>query len=237
MTATGRTIGTLALAFAMMSLCESEVQADTTVVELFTSQGCSSCPPADAVLGEFARQPGVIALAYHVDYWDDLGWKDIFALPVSVQRQRNYVKRLSPSGAFTPQSVVNGDESFIGSDRTAISHALRSHRESVTVTLSRSHDNLLIVLPAHASRTAVDVNLVAYLPEAATVIGRGENARRTLREYNIVRSFKRVGTWNGGASTLTVPLASLPADATGVAVLLQTPGDGPIAGAGTLALR
>lgn len=225
------------MALAMVSMHTFSIQAQPAVLELFTSQGCSSCPPADALLGELARRPEVIALAYHVDYWDDLGWKDSFALPVSVQRQRSYVKRLSPSGAFTPQSVVNGDESFVGSDRASISRALKQQRVSIVMTLSRSPDALVIALPAQDSRGTVEVNVVAYRQEAATVIGRGENAHRTLREFNLVRSFNRAGTWSGAASTLTIPLTALAADATAVAVLLQRPGEGSIAGAGLLALR
>jgi hypothetical protein len=210
--------------------------AEPVVVELFTSQGCSSCPPADVVLEELARKPNIVALAYHVDYWDDLGWKDRFAIPEAVQRQRGYVQRLSKSGAFTPQAVVSGDTSLVGSNRTAMNRAIAGDRDALAVVLSKAGANLLIDLPERWTEP-MDVHVVSYLAEAITKIGRGENARRTLKEVNIVRSFERLGRWDGRPQQMKVPLASLPRDATAVAVLLQRPGQGAIAGAGSLALR
>jgi hypothetical protein len=210
--------------------------AEPVVIELFTSQGCSSCPPADALLGELARKPNVVALAYHVDYWDDLGWKDRFSIPEATQRQRGYVRKLSKSGAFTPQAVVSGDTSLIGSNRAAVTKAVAADRDALAVQLSRERGALVIDLPERW-REPMDVHVVSYLAEATTKIGRGENANRTVRYVNIVRSFKRLGAWNGKPQRMTLPLASLPEDATAVAVLLQRPGQGAIAGAATLALR
>ena len=206
------------------------------VVELFTSQGCSSCPPADALLGELARKPNIVALAYHVDYWDDLGWKDPFAIPAAVERQRGYVRRLSKSGAFTPHAVVSGDTSFIGSNRVSMQEAIAQPRDALAIVLTRAGETLRISLP-EPWKEPMDVHVVSYLREATTRIGRGENARRSLQEFNIVRSFRRVGRWNGKPQEMQVALASLPRDATAVAVLLQRPGQGAIAGAATLALR
>jgi len=211
--------------------------AAPAVIELFTSQGCSSCPPADALLGEFSKQPNIIALAYHVDYWDDLGWRDRFSLAEAVQRQRGYVQRLSESGAFTPQSVVNGRSSFIGSDRRAIAAAMEGERTTVPVKLSLSEGQLIVDLVAQTDRQPYEMNVVAYLPEASTRIERGENARRTLHEFNIVRAFRRLGVWTGDSSNHTLPLSSLPSDASRVAVLLQQPGEGRIVGAASIAVR
>ena len=105
------------------------------VIELFTAQGCSSCPPADALLGELARKPNVVALSYHVDYWDELGWKDRFAIPEAVPRQLGYVRRMGRSGAFTPQAVIGGDTSALGSDRGAINRALAVKRDALAVVI------------------------------------------------------------------------------------------------------
>src|SRR5688500_10287761 len=112
-------------------LLSAGVAAQPVVVELFTSQGCSSCPPADEFLGELARRPGIIALAYHVDYWDELGWKDRFSIPAASQRQRGYVKRLSRAGAFTPQIVVSGDTSLVGSNRVEVERAIEGDRDAL----------------------------------------------------------------------------------------------------------
>jgi hypothetical protein len=210
--------------------------AQPVVVELFTSQGCSSCPPADALLGELARQPNIVALAYHVDYWDELGWKDRFSIPEAVRRQRGYVGRLSRSGAFTPQAVVSGDTSLVGSNRAAMKQALAADRDALAISLSKAGENLSIDLPERWSEP-MEVHVISYLAEATTKVGRGENAHRSLKEFNIVRSFKRLGTWDGKPQELSVPLAAFPADATSVAVLLQRPGQGAIAGAATLSLH
>jgi hypothetical protein len=226
----------LALLLATLATRADAGTATPVVVELFTSQGCSSCPPADALLGELARRPNIVALAYHVDYWDDLGWKDRFAIPQSGQRQQGYARRLSSSGAFTPQAVISGDTSVVGSNRAAIDRALAEPRDALAVVLSRADASLHIDLPERW-REPMDLYVISYLAEATTPIGRGENARRSLKEHNIVRSFVRVGRWDGTPRRMTVPLASIPADATAVAAVLQRPNQGAIAGAATLALR
>jgi len=204
-------------------------------VELFTSQGCSSCPPAEKLLGEVVRKPNVIALAYHVDYWDDLGWRDPFSMPEATRRQSGYVRRLSRAGAFTPQAVVSGDTSFIGSNRAEMNAALAGDRDSLAIELSKVGSTLSIAFN-EAWRESMDVYVVSYRERATTQVGGGENARRSLEEHNIVRSFERLATWNGRPQKMTVPLATLPQDATAVAVLLQRRNQGAIAGAATLAL-
>lgn len=221
----------------MLGLLLSTVAvADPVVVELFTSEGCSSCPPADALLGELAKKPGVIALAYHVDYWDDLGWKDRFSIPEATQRQRGYVRRLSKSGAFTPQIVVSGDTSLVGSNRTEVERAVRGDRDALRISLSKEGDTLYVHL-LEAWRESMDVYLVSYLKVATAHIESGENAKRTLRHFNVVRSFERLGTWNGKPQRMIAPLSELPRDASVVAVILQRKNQGAVAGAATLALR
>jgi hypothetical protein len=224
-----------AIVFISASL-PTMLAAQPVVVELFTSQGCSSCPPAEALLGELAQKPNIVALAYHVDYWDDLGWKDPFSIPEAARRQRGYVKRLSSSGAFTPQAVVSGDTSLVGSNRTEMKQAIAADRDALAIELSKVGATLSINLPERWNEP-MDVHVVAYLDRALTKVSRGENARRSLQEFNIVRSIKRVGRWNGQPQKMSVALAELPKEATSVAVLLQRPAQGAIAGAATLSLR
>jgi len=234
----------LGLLGAMAVLCLTATgQAQTAppekpvVVELFTSQGCSSCPPADALLGELARLPNVVALAFHVDYWDSIGWRDRYEIPTAAKRQVRYVDTLNLSSAFTPQVVIDGRASYVGSDRRRILAALAERQEDVPVVVEVSPSELVINLPDRAAQSDYDVNVVAYLPEAATPIGRGENSGRTLTEFNIVREFRRVASWDGKQSVLRLPLASLPADATQVAVLLQQSKQGSIVGSAVATLR
>ena len=233
----------LGLLGAMAVLCLTpRGQAQTApgkpvVVELFTSQGCSSCPPADALLGELSRLTNYDALAFHVDYWDSIGWLDRYEIPIAAMGQVRYVDTLNLSSAFTPQVVIDGRASYVGSDRRRILAALTERQEDVAVVVEVSPSELVINLPERATQSDYDVNVVAYLPEAATPIGRGENSGRTLTEFNIVREFRRVATWNGKSNVLRLPLASFPADATQVAVLLQQSKQGRIVGSAVATLR
>jgi hypothetical protein len=208
-----------------------------TVVELFTSQGCSSCPPAEVLLGELARDPNIIALAYHVDYWDDLGWRDRFGIPEAAQRQRVYGQTLHLSTIFTPQSIINGRDSVLGTNRRAITAAAAAQHAATNIKLTVSNGMLTVALAEDATPEQLDVNLITYLPTASTAIGRGENSGRKLQEFNIVRSIRRLARWSGHSDTYTVALTSLPSDASKVAVLLQQPGQGAITGAAIATLR
>jgi hypothetical protein len=226
------------LGFAADSFAQPQAAQRPVVVELFTSQGCSSCPPADALLGELANQPNVIALAFHVDYWDSIGWRDRFEVPEAVKRQRQYVDALELPSAFTPQAVIDGRRSLVGSDRRRIQEAINDRQPVlIPIELAVSGDTLTVSLPSGSDHRAYDVNLVAYLPQATTQVARGENSGRTLTEFNIVRQFRRLGAWDGKGATFQVPLKSLPGDANRVAVLVQQGSQGPIAGALTASLR
>jgi hypothetical protein len=231
-------LGIGAIASCMTAGAQAPTPPDKpVVVELFTSQGCSSCPPADALLGELAKLPNVVALAFHVDYWDSIGWRDRYEIPLAAARQERYVDTLRLSSAFTPQVVIDGSASYVGSDRGRILAALARRQEQVPVAVEVSPSELTISLPERAELRGYDVNLVAYLPEASTAIGRGENSGRTLTEFNIVRELRRVATWDGKASVLRLPVASFPADASRVAVLLQKSNQGSIAGSAVATLR
>jgi hypothetical protein len=215
----------------------ANAQSRPAVVELFTSEGCNSCPPAEAYIGELAQRHDVLALAFHVDYWDDLGWRDRFGLPEAVQRQRVYANTLRLSSVYTPQVVIDGQHNFVGSDRSSIARALAGNRSGVAIALSVQEGEVLIDLGAQDKSVPCDVLLVAYLRTAVSPIGRGENAGRTLKEFNIVRDFRSLGRWEGQKQVYHPRLDSLPSDATDVAVLIQPMGQAPIIGAASVALR
>jgi hypothetical protein len=227
----------LELGFVGNPRAQSSSPRGPAVVELYTSQGCSSCPPADALLGELSRMPNVVALAFHVDYWDSIGWRDHFALPTAVERQHRYVETLGLSSAFTPQIVVDGRSSFVGSDKRRILAAIAEPLNTIPIGVEVARGELTVTVPERQDSERYDVNLIAYLPQAATNVGRGENSGRTLQEFNIVRQFRALGVWNGRESVFRVPVGSFPGDATRVAVLLQRDQQGPIAGSATVALR
>src|SRR6202047_4314986 len=157
--------------------CNRAVNAQPrpAVVELFTSEGCSSCPPAEAYLGELAERRDVLALAFHVDYWDDLGWRDPFGLAEAVQRQRVYTNTLRRSSAYTPQVVIDGQSDYVGSDRASIGKSLAANRDGVAIALSVRDGQILIDLAAQSNVAASDIVLVAYRRQAVSAIGRGEN--------------------------------------------------------------
>jgi hypothetical protein len=207
------------------------------VVELFTSQGCSSCPPADAYIGELAQRRDVLALTYHVQYWDDLGWRDRFGLSTATLRQRNYATFLHLYSVYTPQAIIDGKAAFVGSDRSAIGKSLDANRPGVPVTVAVLGAQIRVEVGAQAGAGPGDVVLVPYLRSAVSPIGRGENAGHTLKEFNVVREIRTLGRWDGAAHEYLARVDSLPADATDVAVLVQAAGQAPIIGAGTVALR
>lgn len=221
---------------AFLSLAPGVVAAGAlvprpAVVELYTSQGCNDCPPADALLGKLAARNGVLALSFHVDYWDRLGWRDRFSLPAAKERQFAYVRRNSEDWVYTPQLVVDGMASLVGGDATRIERLLDAPRSGVPVRIVAEAGGLRVEVDATDGQPAAQVTLVSYLRQADTVIANGENSGRTLREFNIVLSCTTLGEWRGAGASYRVPIAGLPADAERVAVLLQQVGPGQIIGA------
>jgi hypothetical protein len=204
------------------------------VVELFTSQGCSSCPPADAYLGDLAKRSDVLALGFHVDYWNYIGWADPFAARFASERQRSYAGSLHLQYVYTPQMVVNGISEGTGSDRSKIerliSSAAAQHTQHPSITLTRGADGQITVhigaTPSGESANAV-VWLVSFDRRHSTNVPRGENGGRTLIDYNAVRSLERIGAWTGEPLDLSVAASSAPGDG-GIAALLQQDGTGPI---------
>lgn len=205
------------------------------VVELFTSEGCSSCPPAEALLGELARRPDVVALAWHVDYWNNGAWRDRFTMAEARPRQEVYQRRLDLDDIYTPQMVIDGTRDVIGSERPAVLAALAGRRDGVPVALARDGGDLVATIGAGADKA--DVLLVADTGAAETEVKGGENAGVRIREFGIIRKFERLGAVSGQSATYRIPLASLPADATMAALLVQAPGQGAMLGAATAALR
>jgi hypothetical protein len=198
------------------------------VVELFTSQGCSSCPPANAYLNELSKgRRDVLALAFHVTYWDRLGWKDPFSLAAATDRQAVYGRRFG-DGSYTPEMVVDGAASAVGSDRSqvgsAIENARRNGQTAAAVNVTKSGDQLSIEVGAGAGNARV--LLIGFDHEHTTAIGRGENGGRTLTEANVVRSIRSVGQWSGSALRLNERFP----EGQDVAVVLEAP-DGRIIGA------
>jgi len=213
------------------------------VLELFTSQGCSSCPPADALLRRFASEPGVLALSLPVDYWDYIGWKDTFGSPAHSERQRSYARAFGSRSVYTPQVVVNGTAEAPAYDRAAIDRAIaatskEASRLHIPVSLEIKDGNLIVDAgPGTHGGDAGEATvwLVTFTPSADVVIERGENRGRTLSYTNIVRSLSPIGRCNGQAFRLEVEMpASLTEGADSAAVLIQENGLGPIAGAAVL---
>jgi hypothetical protein len=187
------------------------------VLELFTSQGCSSCPPADALLGQLAREPGIIALAWHVDYWDGLGWHDPYSSPAATERQRRYAERLHDE-VYTPALVVNGARMVVGSDGAAVRAAIGA-AGGFPVEVALRRDGGAVSAEIGPVGQNVSALLATYDPQHATAIGTGENGGRRLIEYRIVREVTPLGSWDGAARRLSLPPIVA---GRGVVLLLQT---------------
>lgn len=210
--------------------------AQPIVVELFTSQGCSSCPQADAFLSELAKTPDLLVLSEHVDYWDYLGWKDPFASAENTRRQRDYARRLGLSYVYTPQMVVHGQRQASGSDRLSVLQLIYEAQAvpSIGVRVDRGDDGAWIARLAKAPIPGTaDVWLVRFDPARLTRVSKGENGGRKIENTNVVREFRRLGVWNGDALSLTVPQAT-PAAEESRAILVQQTDTGRILGAARL---
>lgn len=232
----------LPLAFASTGSTAKEMENPIAVVELFTSQGCSSCPPADAFLGDLIERGDIVALAYHVDYWDYLGWRDTLASPYNTARQRAYGRALGASSVYTPQMIVNGRVHMAGSRRAAVANAIDDRvgtPQGLTVELSASYagDNIVIEAGSGAPGAREAHVILVNFDAARTVeIKRGENRGKSLTYHNPVTDFQTVGVWKGKAAQFELPMNEIAKKGSGgCAVLLQeTRGDGlpgPILGA------
>jgi hypothetical protein len=219
------------VAFAALAAAGPATARPLAVVELFTSQGCSSCPPANANLIKIKDRPGVLALSYNVTYWDYLGWKDTFGKKEFTDRQVAYEPALGESGPFTPQIVVNGAADTVGNRLSQIDALLTATQAADAPELRFSGDSVEVGTGTPPGGEA-DIWLVRYRPGVVEVpVARGENRGRTLGHANVVRSLARIGGWSGAAVTLPLPPATEPRLAT--VVLVQKRNGGPILAAET----
>jgi hypothetical protein len=227
-----RNIAGLSLTFLFLSQPPLAAEDRVTVVELFTSQGCSSCPPADAFLGELSKRPDVLALSEHVDYWDYLGWKDPFASRENTERQRSYARRFGMSYVYTPQVVVQGLGQVAGTDRDGAMQLIGRAGDlpAIPVDVARTGAESFVRLGPTTLPAVVDVWLVRFEPRQTTKVDRGENGGRQIENYNVVRGFTRVATWNGEPTLLPVLAAPHGAGETW-AIFLQQSDGGRILGA------
>ncbi len=228
----------LSLALALPAVAGELKLAPRAVLELFTSQGCSSCPKADAMIDEMNKSQDVVVLAYHVDYWDYIGWQDTFGSPENSQRQRDYASAWGSSRIFTPQLVVNGTGGLVASKREKVNAALDSAPMlPLKVDLSESAGDMLHVsVPARSGTTGAMIWLVTFLDKANVDIERGENEGKKMAYSQIVTGRQVLGMWDPNAgSDLTLPLSEvLTGQSNGAVVLVQEERNGlpgPILGA------
>jgi len=195
------------------------------VVELFTSQGCSSCPPADALLGELAGRPDVVALGFHISYWNGLGWKDPLSIESSTERQKAYAWRLDGGQVYTPQIIIDGTREIVGSDRAAVLAALAAAKPAAIAPVHFADDRRSVMIGAGDG--SGDIILARFAQHRSTHVGAGENNGRVAEDANGVEVLTRLGHWRG--APLTMPLEP-PQRGDGLAVLVQAP-DGRMLGA------
>lgn len=199
------------------------------VIELFTSQGCSSCPPADSLLADLAKQPDIVAISFPVNYWDYLGWKDTLAHTAFTKRQKAYAHARGDRQIFTPQMIVNGKKSCIGSDRAQVEKSIRAASEgrgALPVDVSVTEENGKVAISVEETERTdqreAELWLLPVLREQTVPIGRGENSGRTVTYVNVVRGLTRLGEWRGGSARFEVPLETARGSGDGYVVLLQT---------------
>ena len=206
------------------------------VVELFTSQGCSSCPPADALLTSLSERGDVLALAYHVDYWDYVGWKDTFGSPAYSDRQRAYAQSWGSSRIYTPQMVVNGAIGVVGSRRNEVNGAIDRAQLPLNVAVTKDRNMLKVSIPPDTGLTDAVVWLVTYINRADVDIAEGNNAGKSVVYTQVVTGRQALGMWesDSGAS-LKLPIPEMLAESSnGIAVIVQQEHNGlpgPILGA------
>lgn len=219
------------------------------MVELFTSQGCSSCPPADQIIGELAKDPSVIALSLPIDYWDYLGWKDTLADSRFSARQKAYSHMRGEREVYTPQVVVNGSAHVIGSDRARIESAIEGTKKAdgvmsvpISMTLAGKQINISVAASGKGPAAAHGEVWICSISKAVPItIGRGENRGREITYHNVVRNLLKVGDWNGSSGSWTVPLENISREGVDAAVVFVQDGNrdkpGPMLGAAFTSLR
>ncbi|MEH6404949.1 MAG: DUF1223 domain-containing protein [Sneathiella sp.] len=203
------------------------------VVELFTSQGCSSCPPADSLMGELVKNPDVLGLSYAVTYWDYIGWKDVFGRAENDERQVKYRDKLDARYVYTPQMIIGGSEHFVGSNSAKLEDSLRDHKghaKSINLNWRFKGETLEIDLPATNKSAVIWQVDIDHTKEVN--IRRGENTGKTITYHNVVRNTREIAQWDGQKTTLSLDLSLLMSEGRdGCAILIQKEGYGAILGA------
>lgn len=216
-------------------------ERNLTVVELFTSQGCSSCPPADAFLGRLAQQKNILALSFHVDYWDYIGWRDPYASGAFTQRQKGYASHFRKSFVYTPQMVVQGVTEATGSDEYTVKRLIKQAGSAPDVPIDITQNKsggLTVTISAGRRPAHAGVWVALFDREHKTAVKRGENRGRVIHNYNVVRHFQKIGDWRGNKMVLNLPASVLKSHAgDACAIFLQSEMKGPILGASTIALH
>jgi hypothetical protein len=204
-------------------------QAETRgVIELFTSQGCSSCPAADKLIGEMVLDPSLVSISLPIDYWDYLGWKDTLADPRNTARQKAYSKMRGDREVYTPQVVVNGSLHALGSDKSAIEKAIIKSRQnpgilSLPVTLSVADGRLTVAVPdGNEVHDGAEVWICGLAKAVTVAIKRGENQGKSITYHNVARRWIKLDAWNGKERTWTVPIHDFGGEGIdGAAVMVQ----------------
>ncbi|WP_339639423.1 DUF1223 domain-containing protein [uncultured Sulfitobacter sp.] len=191
-------------AFSLLAAPSQAEQDQPVVVELFTSQGCSSCPAADEMLAELADREDIIALALHVDYWDYIGWEDPFGDPAHAERQRGYAAVGGRRSVYTPELIVQGQTDIVGAKPMKLMDAVERHAEAapqVALTLTRSGETVDIAAKplTDAAAGPMHVHMLRYSPMEQTKVTRGENAGHVMEHSNVVRGWQVLADWDGSA--------------------------------------
>jgi hypothetical protein len=216
--------------FVIAGVAAARAGEARAVLELFTSQGCSSCPPADRLVAQFANDPSVVALSVPIDYWDYLGWRDTLANPAHSARQRAYARARGDGQVYTPQIVVNGSADALGSDQAAIERAIAQtdHKTgvmSLPVVLAVNNGTLNVsVSGADKAPAAAEVWLCPLAKAVPVAIGRGENRGHTITYHNVVRNWLKLGTLSATQSSWNVPIAQIKAEGIDAAAVMVQEG-------------
>ena len=220
----------LVAGFMIATAAAAQAGEPRAVLELFTSQGCSSCPPADRLVGQFANDPSVVALSVPIDYWDYLGWRDTLANPAHSARQRAYARARGDGQVYTPQIVVNGSADALGSDQAAIERAIaqtdrKSGVMSLPVVIAVNNGTLNVsVSGADKAPAGAEVWLCPLAKAVPVAIGRGENRGHTITYHNVVRNWLKLGTLSATQSNWNVPIAQIKAEGIDAAAVMVQEG-------------
>ena len=241
-----RTVAVLLLALAAVARAGEPLNFDSgdrqvRLLELYTSEGCSSCPPADRWLGGLVDDQRLwrelVPVAFHVDYWDYIGWKDLFAKPEFTARQKSYVTSMGSRYAYTPQMVIDGREHVVGSHRAKVESVIRKAQANASkappIKMRREGKNLIISVGAARASGDYVVTMATFDKPHVTKVKSGENRGMTLTNANVVRELVKIGDWNGKAAEYTISLDGTDGDG-GCAILVQKKGHGPVLAAASM---